>query len=75
MTESTHFLTLQEVIQRIKLQKSWVYQAIKTRNFPAPLSIPGARRTLFSSQAIDAWIAERAGETAGAPAKAEGRGK
>lgn len=51
-------LTLEEVIQRVRLQKSWIYAAIKRNEFPAPIKSINARRTLFDASQIDQWIAK-----------------
>ena len=60
MTEQpVRLLTFPEVISRVGLQKSWLYAAIKSGDFPSPLKSISARRTLFSSHDIERWLAEK----------------
>ena len=69
------FLPVDQVLDIIGLKKSWMYKAIKEGNFPAPVSIPGTRRALFSSRDIDRWITEKTTPTASLAASERGVGK
>lgn len=53
---ATHevFLTLPEVCASIRLQKSWVYQAIDDGNFPHPIHLT-PRRTVWRQCEIEGW--------------------
>jgi len=60
MTESPPaLLGIDQVTARIGLRKSWLYSAIAKGQFPRPAVIPGTRRALWASNAIDQWIAEK----------------
>ncbi len=59
-------LGVDQVTARIGLKKSWLYSAIAEGQFPRPVTIPGTRRALWASNAVDQWIAEK---TAAAPAQ------
>lgn len=73
MTESPlRLLSVNEVIDRIGLQKSWLYAAIAKGDFPAPLKTIKSRRALFSSHDVDAWLAEKTAPQA-SPADTEAR--
>lgn len=70
----TRLLTLNEVIARVGLQKSWLYAAIKNGDFPAPIRSISTRRTLFSSADIDRWVDEKTGTNSQAAASEKARG-
>lgn len=75
MTEtSLRLLPLPDVIARVGLQKSWLYAAIKRGDFPHPVSIPGARRALFSSLDVERWLAEKTATPTSVAASEKRRG-
>jgi prophage regulatory protein len=53
-------LRLPEVVSRIGLSRSWIYQAIAEGRFPKWRKIGAA--SCLDSFAIDDWIARQAGE-------------
>lgn len=52
------FLRLPEVINRIGLSKSFIYQRIAEGSFPSPIPL-GTRAVGWDSNEIDQWIAQR----------------
>lgn len=73
--QPVRLLTLTDVIDRVNLQKSWLYAAIARGDFPAPLKTINARRALFSSHDVEAWIAEKTAPAASVAASEKGCGK
>lgn len=59
LAQPVRLLTISDVIDRVGLQKSWLYAAIRRGDFPAPVRTINARRALFSSHDVEAWIAEK----------------
>lgn len=64
MTTET-LLTLPEVCASIRLEKSWVYQAIQRHEFPAPIHLT-PRRVAWRASEIDAWKLARIEESVAA---------
>lgn len=50
-------LSIHKVAARISFSKSWIYAELKANRFPKPLRTFG--KNLWSSEAIDAWIASQ----------------
>jgi len=57
-TAPRQLLRLPEVIRRIGLSRSWVYQAQIEGRFPKGLKV--GRATRWDSLAVTAWIADQA---------------
>lgn len=53
-----HFLRLNQVKLRTGFSRSWIYEAIRRGDFPAPISI-GARAVAWTEQSIADWQALR----------------
>lgn len=51
-------LRLPQVMARVGLSRSSIYEAIANRNFPPGVKL-SRRAVAWSSKAIDAWISER----------------
>jgi prophage regulatory protein len=49
-----HFLRLKQVKLQTGLSRSWIYEAIRRGDFPAPISI-GARAVAWTEQSIAEW--------------------
>jgi len=58
------FLRLPQVIERTGLSRSTIYEKIKSKTFPLPISL-GARAVGFISREIDEWIETRIAESRG----------
>jgi prophage regulatory protein len=56
--ELRSFLRLKQVKAAIGLSRSWIYDAIKRGDFPAPVSL-GARAVAWDAEAIANWQASR----------------
>lgn len=56
--ELRSFLRLKQVKAAIGLSRSWIYEAIKRGDFPAPVSL-GARAVAWDAEEIAAWQAGR----------------
>jgi prophage regulatory protein len=56
--ELRSFLRLKQVKAAIGLSRSWIYEAIKRGDFPAPVSL-GARAVAWDAEAIANWQASR----------------
>jgi prophage regulatory protein len=61
-------LPLPAVIDRTGLSRSTIYNRIKQRAFPAPISLGGSRgghpcRVAFVEEEIEGWITERIAES------------
>lgn len=52
------FLRLKQVKLQTGLSRSWIYEAIRRGDFPAPISI-GARAVAWTEQSIADWQALR----------------
>lgn len=53
---SDRLLKISEVARKISMGNSWIYERMKTGEFPRPLQLsPGAVR--WRESEIDAWIA------------------
>lgn len=52
------FLRLKQVKLQTGLSRSWIYEAIRRGDFPAPISI-GARAVAWTAQSIADWQALR----------------
>ena len=52
------FLRLKQVKQQTGFSRSWIYEAIRRGDFPAPISI-GARAVAWTEQSIAEWQALR----------------
>jgi prophage regulatory protein len=55
---SDKFLSLPDVLSRTSLKRSTVYERIKLRSFPSPISL-GGRRVAWLESEVDAWISAR----------------
>ena len=51
-------LRLPDVVARVGLRRSSIYDAVKRGEFPAPVKL-SRRAVCWPASAIDAWIAER----------------
>jgi prophage regulatory protein len=51
-------LRLEEVIFRVGLKKSAIYQAVREGKFPAPIKL-SRRAVCWNSHSIDAWVIAR----------------
>ena len=51
-------LRLPDVVERVGLQKSSIYDGVKHGTFPAPVKL-SRRAVCWPASAIDAWITER----------------
>lgn len=58
MAELQPFLRLKQVKTVCGMSRSWIYDAIKRKEFPAPISL-GARAVAWESSAIAEWQASR----------------
>lgn len=56
-TNPIKLLPCPEVLDRIGLKKSRLYALIRENNFPEPIKV--GSRSLWPSNQVDAWIAER----------------
>jgi prophage regulatory protein len=56
--ELRSFLRMKQVKAAIGLSKSWIHEAIKRGDFPAPISL-GARAVAWDAEAIAKWQANR----------------
>ena len=52
------FLRLKQVKAVTGMSRSWIYDAIRRGDFPAPIAL-GARAVAWDSSSIAAWQAER----------------
>jgi prophage regulatory protein len=57
-------LRLPEVITRVGLRRSAIYDAIAAGKFPTPIKL-GRRCVAWPSDEIDAWVASRIAESRG----------
>ena len=55
MSEATNFLRLDDVIRRVGLKRSQIYNMIKAGSFPASRSYPGTRSTFWLESDIADW--------------------
>jgi len=55
------FLTLPEVCASIRLQKSWINEAIQRGDFPAPIHLT-SRNTVWIESQVEDWKAARIAE-------------
>jgi prophage regulatory protein len=55
---STSLHRMPEVCARVGLRPSRIYEMVASKEFPAPIAL-GVRARAWSSDDIDAWIAER----------------
>ena len=58
-------LRLPQVIERVGLRRTAIYDAVKLGTFPQPIKL-GRRCTAWSSSEIDRWVAERIAQSRGA---------
>jgi prophage regulatory protein len=58
------WMRIDPLSKQIGLRKTWIYDAIKRGDFPAPIKIRGARVNLWSSRSIAAWQARQLEEEA-----------
>jgi prophage regulatory protein len=54
-------LRLPDVIERVGLRRTKIYDMVKAGTFPAPISL-GRRCVAWPSEAIDAWVRARIAE-------------
>lgn len=52
------FLRIKQVKEVTGMSRSWIYEAIRRGDFPAPISL-GARAVAWDSAAIAAWQTTR----------------
>jgi prophage regulatory protein len=57
-TQELRLLRLPDVIRRVGLSRSMVYQLVAAGRFPAPVRLT-SRATAWRSDAVQAWIVER----------------
>ena len=57
-TELRSFLRMKQVKAAIGLSKSWIHEAVKRGDFPAPISL-GARTVAWDAEAVAEWQANR----------------
>ena len=53
--EAAAWLTFKDVMQRVGLGKSRIYDLLRERKFPLPAK-PGGRRNLWLASEVDAWL-------------------
>lgn len=64
-TNTERLLRLPEVIAKVGLGKSSIYEGVRLGTFPAPVKL-SRRAVCWPASAVDAWIADRIkGATAG----------
>lgn len=56
-TSQKRFIKLPEVIKRVSLSRSTIYERISRKKFPAPIPIGGGRVAWIESE-VDQWIEE-----------------
>ncbi len=56
-----HFLTINEVRQRVTLSKTHIYRLIRAGLFPTPVPL-GPRRTAFLESEVRDWMDARVAE-------------
>lgn len=61
-------IAIEEVLRRVTLGRSKLYDLIKRREFPPPVKITPSRSAWLEAE-IDAWIAERIALRDGGDAK------
>jgi prophage regulatory protein len=54
-----NLIRLPDVMRRIGLKQSRIYQLISTGDFPAPVSLTGGRAVAWKESQISSWIASR----------------
>lgn len=52
------FLRIKQVIAATGMSRSWLYEAVKRGNFPAPIAL-GARAVAWDAADIAAWQQQR----------------
>lgn len=58
LMQRTTLIRLSTVMRMTGYSKSWIYQAIKTGNFPKPIKL-GPRTTVFIEYEVELWVAEK----------------
>lgn len=49
------FLRLSEVVQKVGLRKTWIYENVKKGRFPRPRKYPGSNRSYWLLSEITDW--------------------
>jgi prophage regulatory protein len=57
---SERLLRLPQVQARVNMSRSWMYDQVKKKNFPAPVQI-GPNSVGWRERDIDAWLEQRIG--------------
>lgn len=52
-------LRLRAVEEQTGLSRSTLYRLIKSKEFPAPIQLTGARAVAWDSRAVEGWIQSR----------------
>jgi prophage regulatory protein len=63
-SHSLSLLRLKEVKSATGMSRSWIYEAVRCREFPAPINL-GARAVGWLAHEVNAWIAARITEARG----------
>ena len=62
LSATLYLLRLPDVIARVGLRKTAIYDGVKSGTFPAPIHLGSRRCSAWPSDVIDAWIRERIAE-------------
>jgi prophage regulatory protein len=63
MITSTRLIRLPELLRRVPLSRSTIYQMVSKGEFPAPCKI-GPRAVAWSEELLDAWAKTKIGSPA-----------
>jgi prophage regulatory protein len=56
------FISVKEVVKRICISKTGLYQKLKTGTFPKPVAL-GPKKVVFLESEVEAWIEARMSES------------
>ena len=57
-SSGTHIVRLPNVLVKTGMSRSWIYDRIKKRNFPAPIQL-GQKAVGWIASEVDDWVANR----------------
>jgi prophage regulatory protein len=63
MMTSTRLIRLPELLPRVPLSRSTIYQMVSKQEFPSPAKI-GPRAVAWSEELVDAWAKAKIGSPA-----------
>ena len=63
MMTSTRLIRLPELLRRVPLSRSTIYQTVSKQEFPSPVKI-GPRAVAWSEELVDAWAKAKIGSPA-----------